>query len=110
LSRIASQKPLPSLLTRSAAPRARQRGWTRFLRAGWPAAFPIVQFPNLPLLVALAATVVARLTDDSVHDYAYAIASVGFAAWAYLELSDGVNWLRRLLGLAGLVWVVMRLA
>jgi hypothetical protein len=58
--------------------------------------------------VALVATVVARLTDADVHDYAYAIASVGFGAWAYLELAQGVNWFRRLLGLAALVWVVMR--
>ena len=44
------------------------------------------------------------------HDYAYAIASVGFAAWAYLELSAGANWFRRLLGAGALVWLVLRLA
>lgn len=66
--------------------------------------------PNAPLAVALVATVVARFTDADVHAYAYAIASVGFGVWAYLELTSGVNWFRRLLGAAGLVWVVMRLA
>ncbi len=80
------------------------------LQSGWPERFPLVQFPNPPLAVALVATLTARFTDGSVHDYAYAIASVGFAAWAYLELSAGSNWVRRLLGLAGLVWVVTRLA
>lgn len=79
------------------------------LTASWPAAFPVVQFPNAPLAVALVATVVARLASGDVHDYAYAVASVGFAAWAYLELTAGVNWFRRLLGAAGLVWVVLRL-
>ena len=55
------------------------------------------------------ATLVARLASGDVHDYAYAVASVGFAAWAYLELAAGVNWFRRLLGAAALVWVVLRL-
>ena len=66
--------------------------------------------PNAPLAVALVATVVARLAEGDVHDYAYAIASVGFAAWAYLELSAGANWFRRLLGAGALVWLVLRLA
>ena len=79
------------------------------LSTGWPAAFPLVQFPNAPLAVALVATVVARLASGEVHDYAYAVASVGFAAWAYLELTAGVNWFRRLLGAGALVWVVLRL-
>jgi hypothetical protein len=69
-----------------------------------------VQVPNVPLAAALVATVVARLAEGDTHDYAYAIASVGFAAWAYLEVAAGANWFRRLLGLAGLVYVVMRLA
>jgi hypothetical protein len=82
---------------------------SRVFRAGWPAAYPLVQFPNAPLAVALVATLVARLATGDVHDYAYAVASVGFAAWAYLELAAGVNWFRRLLGAAALVWVVLRL-
>jgi hypothetical protein len=80
------------------------------LGASWPQAFPIVQFPNAPLIVALAATVVARVATGDVRDYADAVASVGFAAWATLEVTGGVNWFRRLLGVAGLVWVVFRLA
>ena len=68
-----------------------------------------MQFPNAPLIAALLATAVARFSDGDVHDYADAIASVGFAAWAYLELAQGVNWFRRLLGAAALVWVVLRL-
>ena len=104
---IASTKPRPSYLTRS--PGLGRRRPNRLLGAQWPAAFPIVQFPNAPLAVALVATVVARLAAGDVHDYAEAVASVGFAAWAYLELASGVNWFRRLLGVTGLVWVVLRL-
>jgi hypothetical protein len=34
----------------------------------------------------------------------------GLAAWAWLELSDGANAFRRLLGAGGLVFVVVRVA
>ncbi len=56
------------------------------------------------------ATGAARLTSGEVHDYAYGAASVAFGAWAWLELADGDNWFRRLLGAGGLVWVVTRVA
>ena len=97
------------LLTRSTA-RRRPARWSAFLKGGWPRAFPLVQVPNPPLAVALVATVVEQLAEGDLHDYAYAIASVGFAAWAYLELSAGANWFRRLLGAGALVWLVLRLA
>lgn len=103
-------RPIASpLLTRSTA-RRRPARWSAFLKGGWPRAFPLVQVPNPPLAVALVATVVEQLAEGDLHDYAYAIASVGFAAWAYLELSAGANWFRRLLGAGALVWLVLRLA
>jgi hypothetical protein len=80
------------------------------VKRGWPARFPLVQFPNAPLLVALAAWLVAALTDGSVHDYARAAFYVGLSAWAWMELADGANWARRLLGAAALVYVVIKLA
>ena len=52
---------------------------------GVPPAFPVAQFPNAPLLVALG-------------------------VWAWQEAAHGVNWFRRLLGVAGLAFVVARLA
>jgi hypothetical protein len=67
-----------------------------------------VQFPNPPLLVALGALGVAALTDGSVHSYAQATFYAGLAAWAWLEVADGANWLRRGLGAAGLAYVVVR--
>ena len=42
------------------------------------------------------------------HDYARAAFYVGLAAWAWGELTGGVNWARRALGAAGLVYVVMK--
>ena len=85
-----------------------QDAWRRAQR-GWPAAYPLVQFPNAPLLLALAASVVAAMTDGDVHDYARGVAYAGLAAWAWIELASGVNAFRRLLGLAGLVYVVVQI-
>ena len=70
----------------------------------------VAQFPNLPLAVWLAATVIAKLTSGTVESVALAIAAVALSAWAYLELSDGANWFRRLLGAAVLIYLVIRLA
>ena len=81
--------------------------WRRGQR-GWPASFPLAQFPNAPLLVALGGSLVAALTADSVHAYARAVFYAGLAVWAWEELTDGANWLRRLLGAAGLVYVVAK--
>jgi hypothetical protein len=82
--------------------------WRRGQR-GWPESFPLVQFPNEPLGVALGALLVAALTDGSVHSYARAAFYAGLSAWAWGELADGANWARRALGAAGLVYVVVRL-
>jgi hypothetical protein len=89
-------------------PGALERGWRRG-QQGWPRGFPVVQFPNAPLLAAFGAWIVAQLTDGSVHDYARAAFYVFLAAWAWGEMSEGVNWLRRAVGVAGLVYVVVKL-
>ena len=76
---------------------------------GWPARFPLVQFPNPPLIAALGAWLVAALAQGSVHAYARAAFYAGLTAWAWGELAGGVNWVRRALGAAGLVYVVVKL-
>ena len=81
--------------------------WRRGQR-GWPASFPLAQFPNWPLLAALGAWVVAMFTDGSLHDYARAVFYAALAAWAWDELARGTNWVRRALGVAGLVYVVVK--
>jgi hypothetical protein len=81
----------------------------RLSGTGWPASFPVAQFPNAPLAAALAGILVERLTEGRTHAYAQAVVSVGLGVWAYGELTEGVNWFRRLLGGAGLVYVLVRL-
>lgn len=82
--------------------------WQRVQR-GWPASFPLVQFPNPPLLAAFTAWIVAALTSGDVHDYARAAFYVGLSAWAWLEVSDGANWVRRLMGAGGLIYVIAQI-
>ena len=71
---------------------------------GWPASFPVVQAPNPPLLVAAAGWVADKATGSG---YARAVFLAGLAVWAWQELTAGANWLRRLVGAAGLVYVVV---
>jgi hypothetical protein len=74
---------------------------------GWPSRFVLVQLPNAPLWVGLGGSVVVAATDDGVvHDGARIVATGGLAVWAALELAQGVNWFRRALGLAFLVYLI----
>ena len=79
-------------------------GWRRGQR-GWPARFPVLQLPNPPLLFALAGWLVDRAAGGTA--YARGAFLAGLAAWAWQELTGGVNWPRRLFGAAGLVYVVV---
>src|SRR4051794_3096420 len=82
--------------------------WRRGQR-GWPARYPVAQLPNAPLLVAMAGWLVAALTGGAAHPYARATFYTGVAAWAWAELTDGANGLRRAFGAAGLGYVIVQL-
>jgi hypothetical protein len=75
---------------------------------GWPPSFPVAQFPNPPLLLALGGWSAAAFTHDTVQDYARATFYVGLSAWGWDEARSGANWVRRASGAAGLVYVVIR--
>jgi hypothetical protein len=93
--------------TVTSRPTAREL-WKRGQR-GWPADFPLAQLPNAPLLAALAGWLAAALTRGLVHDCARATFYAGLAVWAGKELEDGVNWARRGIGAAALLFVVARI-
>jgi hypothetical protein len=88
--------------------RARLRHIWRRGQRGWPASFPVAQVPNPPLLVAFGGWSVAALSHDSLHSYARATFYVALSAWGGEELTGGANWVRRSLGAAGLVYVVVK--
>jgi len=79
-------------------------------QAGWPRSFPIAQLPNAPLLLAFAGWGLAAVADDTAHDVGRAVFTIGLGVWAWEETVDGVNWLRRLIGAAALVWIVAGLS
>lgn len=87
--------------------------WLAFKRLtefGFPRRFPIVQFPNLPLIVAALAREADKFLDGSAHSYAASVSYLAMTIWAYEELVHGVNWFRRLLGLAYVILLVVRVA
>jgi hypothetical protein len=79
-------------------------------RFEWPRGFPLVQFPNAPLIIAFISGLVAGMLHGAGHREAVAISFLAMAIWAYLELVDGVNWFRHLLGLVYTVSTVAHLA
>jgi hypothetical protein len=70
----------------------------------------MVQIPNAPLIVALVASLVHRLGHGWIAACASSAFYVALGIWAYGEALQGVNWFRRLLGLAFLIYVLVRLA
>lgn len=78
--------------------------WARGQR-GWPARYPLVQFPNAPLLLSLLASLVHRLATETTADYAWVASRLALTVWAWEELVRGDNALRRVLGLAVLVLI-----
>jgi hypothetical protein len=84
--------------------------YKRLTALSFPRRFPIVQFPNLPLIVAVLAAEAGKFLDGSAHSYTASASYLAMTIWAYEELVHGVNWFRRLLGLAYVILqVVLRL-
>jgi hypothetical protein len=87
--------------------------WLRFKRLtqlGWPRSFPLVQFPNAPLIIAFLAGLAAARIHGSGHFYLASLSYLAMAIWAYEELLHGVNWFRHLLGLAYAISTLVHLA
>lgn len=79
-------------------------------QAGWPRRFPIVQFPNPPLLLAGAGWGLAAAAGGAVHDVGRVLFTAGVVVWAGEEVVGGANWFRRLLGAGALAWTAAALA
>ena len=89
------------------------RAWLackRLTGLSFPRRFPIVQFPNLPLIVAVLAGAGGKFLDRNAHSYAVSVSYLAMTIWAYEELVHGVNWFRHLLGLAFTVFLIVRVA
>ncbi len=66
-----------------------------------PRRFPVFQFPNRPLIVAVLTGAVARLAGRRYASVARLVSHLALLVWALEELVSGANWFRRLLGLGG---------
>ena len=86
------------------------RAFKRLTQLSFPRSYPIVQFPNAPLIVAFTSGLVALNSHGREHSYAQAVSYLAMAIWAYLELFQGVNAFRRLLGLAYTISTAVHLA
>jgi hypothetical protein len=82
----------------------------RLTQLSFPKSYPIVQFPNAPLILAFVSGLVAQHSRGQEHAYAQAVSYLSMVVWSYLELFHGVNKFRRLLGLAYTVSTVVHLA
>jgi hypothetical protein len=84
--------------------------YTQLTRLGFPARFPLVQFPNLPLILAFVLGTASRFVAGVDHNYLRAASYLAMTVWAYEELAHGTNWFRRVLGLAFVGILVTRVA
>jgi hypothetical protein len=92
------------------APATAWRSFQRLTQLSFPRSYPIVQFPNLALILAFASGLAARYSHGHAHADAQAVSYLSTAVWAYLELFRGVNAFRRLLGLGYTISTVVHLA
>jgi hypothetical protein len=84
--------------------------YNRLSELSFPRSFPLAQFPNPPLILALLAGGAGRLLNGTAHTYALSISYLALTIWAYEELTRGANWFRRLLGLVFLILMIVRVA
>ena len=84
--------------------------YRRLTAGGWPSSFPVAQFPNPPLLVAIVGWLTAALASGDIHRFGRALFLLGLAVWAWEELAAGVNWFRRLIGAGVFIWLIAQVA
>jgi hypothetical protein len=90
-----------------------RRTWEAFHRLtqlGFPRRFPIVQFPNVPLLTAWTAGWARHFVAGAGRPYLTAVVYLAMTVWAYEELANGSNWFRHLLGAAFMIILTVRVA
>ncbi|HKO27714.1 MAG TPA: hypothetical protein VJU80_09670 [Solirubrobacteraceae bacterium] len=75
-----------------------------------PKSFPILQFPNRPLIVTVIAAAIARGTRGRTAAAATLVSRLALLAWSAEEIFKGANWFRRLIGIGGATYAVAELA
>jgi hypothetical protein len=86
------------------------RHYKRLTQLGFPRSFPIVQFPNAPLIIAFAAGLLAQVAQGVPRICASALSFLAMSVWAYGEALHGVDWFRHGLGIFFLAMMFLQLA
>jgi hypothetical protein len=67
----------------------------------------LAQMPNLPLIVWIVASLLALFfTNGKINTVLVLLADGSLFTWAWMELFQGVNYFRRLLGLAVFIGII----
>jgi uncharacterized transporter YbjL len=73
-----------------------------------PSKLVVAQKPNVSISVAVVAYIAYRIVDAAwLSDLAYALFVVALGFWATQEVTSGVNWFRKALGLFALAMVAL---
>lgn len=68
----------------------------------------LAQMPNLPLIVWIVANLLALFfTNGKINTALVLLADGSLFTWAWMELFQGVNYFRRLLGLAVFIGIIV---
>jgi hypothetical protein len=70
----------------------------------------IIQTPNPPLIIALAAYGATFVTHGTLQAVSTATFYIALSIWAYEELKNGVNWFRRCLGGVVGLYIIVNLS
>ncbi|MBA3724168.1 MAG: hypothetical protein H0W89_04760 [Candidatus Levybacteria bacterium] len=65
----------------------------------------IAQKPNIPIIIATVGFIISYFTAGMFQAIGETVSIIALIIWAYLEISSGVNWFRKLLG--GVVLLVV---
>lgn len=69
--------------------------------------YTLWQTPNVWLMGWVVFTVLSLLFNGTVSDVFFWLASAGLLTWSFLEITRGVNYFRRALGLLVLYFTIM---
>jgi hypothetical protein len=68
----------------------------------------LFQVPNVPLILCLISAILGMVLTGIPQTVAILIFNASFLSWAILELTTGVNYFRRSLGLIAIIYMLMQ--